>query len=330
MPLRPPSAPPWLRVLAGLALSGALLAFLFSRIDPQAVVRALRQASPLGVCGVVLTHTGALALRVLRWRWLLAAAEVLPPPSRDARDRWLIADSVFFGWLGNLVLPARLGELTRPALYSRRSGRGFAPVLGTLAVERAVDLVVIVALLGGLLLFAPLPAHLPDEVSQVARIFGGVATLGLAVLLILSRPSAKPLPGRLGEALTGFRTGLAALRSPAVSARVFGATLTIWLIEAGCTWVALLAFGQAASVEAALLTMIAVTLSIAVVTVPGGLGVEQGVTMAMLAPFGVAAETGLAISLVTTFGALFWLVPLGLLAMWRQGAGLVRTVEEVA
>lgn len=325
----PPSGHPGLHVLAGLGVSLALLAFLFSRIDAGRVWSAIGDASLLGVIGVVMTHTGALFLRVVRWRWLLEAAEVLPEASEDPRDRWLIVDSVFFGWLANVTLPARLGELARPALYSKRSGHRFTPVLGTLAVERAADLIVVVGLLAGLLLFAPLPEHLPEEIPQVARLFGGMAALGLGLLLVLARPSAKPLPGKLGGAVSGFRTGLAALRSPWDTARILGVTLVIWWIEAACTWVALLAFGQDPLWTAALLQMIAVTLSIAVVTVPGGLGVEQGVTMAILAPFGVAAETGLAISLVTMVGALFWLVPGGLFGMWRQGAGLLTTVRDV-
>ncbi len=329
MPQPSRSSRPWLRVAAGLAVSVALLAFLFSRIETGAVWRALDDASGLGVLAVVLTHTGALYLRVVRWRWLLDAADALPPPPEEPRDRWLIMDSVFFGWLGNVTLPARLGELARPALYARRSGRGFAPVLGTLAVERAADLIVIVALLASLLLFAPLPEHMPEEIPQVARAFGGAAALGLVALLLLARPSARPLPGRLGAALSGFRGGLAALRSPSASLKILGTTLAIWWIEAACVWLALLAFDQTGSWTAALLTMIAVTLSISVVTVPGGLGVEQGVTMAILAPFGVAAETGLAISLVTMSAALIWLVPGGLLGMWRQGVGLLDTVEDV-
>lgn len=326
---RPQSGRPWLRVAAGLAVSLALLAFLFSRIEPRAVWTSLQGASVPGVIAVVLTHTGALFLRVVRWRWLLDSAGALPPPPKERRDRWLIVDSVFFGWLGNVTLPARLGELTRPALYARRSGRGFAPVLGTLAVERAADLIVIVGLLSALLLFAPLPEQLPEQIPQAARAFGAVAGLGLVGLLVLARPSGAPRGGRLGTVIAGFRTGLAALRSPSTSLKVLGVTLAIWWIEAACTWLALGAFGQTMSWTAALLQMIAVTLSIAVITVPGGLGVEQGVTVAILLPFGVAAETGLAISLVTMFAALFWLVPGGLLGMWRQGAGLLSTVEEV-
>ena len=327
---RQQSGRPWLRVVGGLAVSAALLGFLFSRVEPRAVWTSLSGASLPGVLSVVLAHTGALFLRVVRWRWLLRAADVLPPPPKDRRDRWLIVDSVFFGWLGNVALPARLGELARPALYSKRSGRSFAPVLGTLAVERAADLIVIVGLLAGLLLFAPLPEQLPEQIPTVARAFGAAAALGLLALVALARSSTSPGAGRLGAALSGFRGGLAALRSPSDSLKILTVTLAIWWIEAACTWLALGAFGQTMSWTAALLQMIAVTLSISVVTVPGGLGVEQGVTVAILVPFGVAAEVGLAISFVTMLAALVWLVPGGLLGMWRQGAGLVRTVQEVS
>jgi uncharacterized membrane protein YbhN (UPF0104 family) len=70
-----------------------------------------------------------------------------------------------------------------------------------------------------------------------------------------------------------------------------------------------------------------VTLSIAVVTVPAGLGVEQAVTVAVFAPWGISAADALAMSFVLTFAAVAWVVPAGLLALWRQGGGLPSAEE---
>ena len=61
------------------------------------------------------------------------------------------------------------------------------------------------------------------------------------------------------------------------------------------------------------------TLSIAVVTVPAGLGVEQGVTVAVVAPWGIGLSDALAFSLVLSFAAIACIVPGGLIALVRQG-----------
>lgn len=317
-----------LQIGLGTAVSVVLLALLFSGLDARRVWAALRGADPVWVVAVLLVHLLALFARVARWRLLLDRAGCAPPAPREPRDHWLVGDSMFFGWLGNIALPARLGELARPALYARRSGHGFPAVLGTLAAERAADLVVVVGTLAALLLFAPLPEHLPSELPVVARAFGGITVIGIVVLLALARPGARERGGRLGRGLSAFREGLGAMRSARSVATLLGWTVLIWGLEAGCTWVGFHAFSASAPWTAALLQMVAVTLSISVVTTPGGVGVEQAVTVAMLVPFGLAAEQALALSFVLTFGALFWLVPGGLLGMWRQGARLLGTVRE--
>ncbi len=317
-----------LRIGLGVGLSAALLALLFHTLDSDRVWASLRDAKPGWVVAVLVVHLVALFARVSRWRLLLDRAGCAPPAPREPRDRWLVVDSIFFGWLGNITLPARLGELVRPALYSRRSGHGFPAVLGTLAAERAADLVVVVGTLAGLLLLAPLPEDLPSELPVVARAFGGAAVIGLLALLLLARPGARQLPGLIGQAIAAFRAGLGAMRSGRSLALLIGWTGLIWGLEAACTWIGFHAFSANAPWTAALLQMVAVTLSISVVTTPGGVGVEQAVTVAILVPFGLAAEQALALSFVLTFSALFWLVPGGLLGMWRQGARLLNTAPE--
>ena len=73
--------------------------------------------------------------RALRWNYLLAPLNVKIPAGP------LLAISSV-GFMAILALPARLGEFVRPGLLRRR-GISASAALGTVAVERIVDLLLI-------------------------------------------------------------------------------------------------------------------------------------------------------------------------------------------
>jgi hypothetical protein len=81
-----------------------------------------------------------------------AAAAGTPP----ARRLWTITAVAY---LAINLLPARLGEVVRPWLLSRRSSVSFSNVVGNLVVEKTMDSVVILFyILAGLIMVDNLPA----------------------------------------------------------------------------------------------------------------------------------------------------------------------------
>ena len=313
-----------MRIAAGATVSVILLVLLVLHADLKLVLAAFGQASVPWVGVILLLHLASLLLRVVRWRLLLRTSGCSPevPPAR-----WLVFDSVFFGWLCNLVLPARVGELARPGMYSRGTGVPFGRVLATSVVERAADILVVVLGLWLALAVLPVPEDLPSELRAGARLAGVTALAGAVALALLARSSAADVPaagarGWLATLVVRFREGLVSLRDPGTVGLVLVWTVLIWALEAACVQVAFLAFGHDPAWGAAICHVVAVTLSIAVVTVPAGLGVEQAVTVAVFAAWQISAADALAMSFVLTFAAVAWVIPLGLLALWRHGGGL--------
>nr|MBA3394114.1 flippase-like domain-containing protein [Deltaproteobacteria bacterium] len=84
----------------------------------------------------LVTYLGLLVVvqlcRALRWNNLLAPLGVRIPTGP------LLAISSV-GFMAILALPARLGELVRPGLLRRRGDLSASAALGTVAVERVVD-----------------------------------------------------------------------------------------------------------------------------------------------------------------------------------------------
>ena len=325
------------RLAIGIVVSVVLLGLLFIRVDAGEVGRAVAGAHPGPLVGAACIYLLALLGKALRWGIVLGAIE--HPSGGDLMTRRrLVVDALFFGFLCNYVLPARLGELARGALYSRKSGVALGSVITSIVVGRLLDAVVLAALFFGMLQVVPLPEGLPPWVAVAARAVGGGALLLMAGLLVGVRwlprepPEAGVGLGRLwAGALRGgiaVREGMAIGRQGGRATLAVATTVGIWILEAAAFFVLLRAFDHPVPMAGAILQTVGAAYASAAPSAPGALGVHQWVTLLALAPFGVPATTATAASLVATAYVLIWTVPLGLLGLWRQGGRLSQALPE--
>ena len=128
-------------------------------------------------------YFGLLAIthfcRAWRWNNLLEPIGVKLPPGR------LLAISSV-GFMAILALPARLGEFVRPALIRRQGEVSAAAALGTVAVERIVDGLLISVFVFGAL-FALRGPDAPGWMMPTAWAALGVFTLAMVFLLAALR-----------------------------------------------------------------------------------------------------------------------------------------------
>lgn len=309
-----------LRLGVGLLISGVLLALVFHGVDRDEFLAAWSGVSLAGLGAVLLVHGLSIVLRITRWRALLEVSDCSPG---DEAPAGLVAHSALFGWLMNLVVPGRVGELARPLMYSRGSGRPFPRVLGTSVVERAADLAV-VALLGvAALTLLPGAELLPPWLRGVVLAGAGIAAAALLLCLVLARTPEgvqdRPPAGITGMVLR-LREGFSSVRQPRAAVRLALESLGIWLLEVLAVWIALWSFGLDAPLNLAFAHVVAVTLAVSVATLPLGLGVEQLTTVKLLAFWGISQDDALSLSLALSFVAFAWVVPGGLWGWWRQGS----------
>ncbi len=90
----------------------------------------------------------AIWARAIRWRYLF-------PPRSDPPG--LVA-AIMIGYMINNVLPLRAGEFARVYVVAHRWGHGFWTTLGTVVVERVLDGMTVVLMLGILVFLIPVPA----------------------------------------------------------------------------------------------------------------------------------------------------------------------------
>jgi uncharacterized protein (TIRG00374 family) len=222
----------------------------------------------------------------------------------------------------------------------------FSTALATVAVERVFDGVVIVLLLAigvaapGFPSGAAVGRGLGALTATMAAVFSGV----LVVLIILMRsrdralPAAERLvhrmvPARLADRavalLHNLVAGLGVLESARDIARVTFWTFVQWLVNGAAYVFGFYAFHLAVPVSAALVMQGVVALGVALPQAPGFFGVFEGLSKAVLIPYGVGESEAVSFAIGTHVG---WFAPItiiGLVILARTGLSLkdLRTVD---
>ena len=125
----------------GLLFSIAGLFYAFRQFNWAEFINSLRGVNYWYLLGAMAIQLVAVWLRSLRWKWLLA-------PIKDVPLRTTF-DATIIGYFGNSILPVRMGELLRAYIVANSSALPVAQVVGSLIVERMLDIlgVVIFALI---------------------------------------------------------------------------------------------------------------------------------------------------------------------------------------
>jgi uncharacterized membrane protein YbhN (UPF0104 family) len=125
----------------GLVFSVVGMVYAFRQFNWIEFIDSLRGINYWYLLGAVALQLGAIWLRALRWKWLLSPIKNVP-----LRTTF---DATIIGYFGNSVLPVRMGELLRAYIVANNSTLSVAQVVGSLIVERMLDVlgVVIFALI---------------------------------------------------------------------------------------------------------------------------------------------------------------------------------------
>jgi uncharacterized protein (TIRG00374 family) len=284
------------------------------------------------------------ALRQARWSWLLLAvgAVLLRVAARAARWRGLFVTSLpgylasltalLIGQTFNYVAPAWAGDLTRAYLVGEQVGQNKGRALGTVVVEKVLDLALFLCFLAVL----SLCMELPEWLNLPARTLGAIALAGLGVFAVglvrrtwVERILARllcSLPPTWRERVSAFAgrmlDGLAALRSPHTLVQASFWSLWLWGWDAAAHYAVLRALGLRLPLLAPLLLSTALRAAFAVSAVPGQVAVYEGIVVMALSLFiGVDAATAFSAGLLRHVVDFVppALIALPLVLLWRPG-----------
>ncbi|MBA4421495.1 MAG: hypothetical protein C0390_00165 [Syntrophus sp. (in: bacteria)] len=288
------------KVIAGLVFSTLLVYLSVRGIDFQGVAEGFRTIH----YGYVLPSLALLFLmQVLRsFRWGL----ILSPLAKI--DQLSLFSVTSVGFLAIVSIPARLGELARPYLITKKSDLKMSSALGTIIVERVLDSLTILVIAVFVLFFIPLPPWLVR--ASVLFLLATLALLAVMVLMILKQEASLrilamlsgKLPARYAEGLNRltrhFLQGFRIMVDPALLASVTGLSILIWLIDVLAIYLLFLAFGFQLPVAAAFVLMIILIIGIAIPTAPGFIGNWHYFCILGLSFFGVPRTDALTFAII--------------------------------
>lgn len=239
--------------------------------------------SPVLVIVALGVHAPYALVRAMRLRYLLDAVVVAADPSRTRLRRSVLYGSGLVSFLVLLVLPLKLGELSRPLLLvrAREPGVGMAEALSAVATERIIDGLMICGMLfGGLSLAPELAPGASGRLHEVQTVGQGllvVFVVGLVVLMAAARDPQRAaqlwgrLPGVLGSRGSALLLRVAGPVQPLWQARralgLVGWSLAYWALTIFQLWLVLRGCGVYLGPAAAAAVVAIVGLSI---QLPGG------------------------------------------------------------
>jgi hypothetical protein len=291
----------WLdwRAILGIVISLVLLWWTFRNEDLGEVFHEIATADPLFF--ILATALATFVFWIRAWRW----KALVDPVHWDTAFHSRFA-SVSIGFMGNNLLPMRIGEFARVYAFSRLEPVSLVASFSTLVIERLLDAVFIVVSLF-------LAMAMPDFPAPVAArgFLTGARTLGVLVLIafailsmlvffpqrtvaMMESVANRILPRRFRrpvvDALEAFLKGVGVLRDPVLLIRAGWWTAVLWLTNALGFWLAFMAFGLELPFTAAVFLQAAIALFVSVPSGPGFFGLYEAAAKLVLIDFWGQAE----------------------------------------
>ena len=337
---------------AGTLLSAAALYLAFRNVPFDQLLNYLGSINYWWMVPTIGLILLSFVFRVVRWRIILKDTIRI--------EFWQAFHPLMIGFMMNCVLPARIGEIARPALLKKNMGVPMATGLATVAAERVFDVIMMIALFA--LTFTSITGQ-PDlerdyfglrlnsetlysiawamvRLSIALLVFIALLTVGASRRLIkamitgASRAMSRAVPKterftlRIStfavNMIDNFASGLSMVRKPAQMMSCILLTLVIWGIALFSYFVfAKGCPGISLSWMELTTVMVVICFFIALPSVPGFWGLWEAAGVFALSLFGVMEKDALGFTLVNHAAQLFPVIVTGLVSALITGANIL-------
>jgi len=285
---------PWLNLLLIVVLLGIGIWYLADKVSLADIMGALSLADPIPILvglGIMLL---TLLLKAWRWQFMFVVPDQKPS---FAAAFW----ALMLGQYVNLIVPFfRLGEVARIYALNRQSNIPMARSIGTLVVEKVLEIFILVLMIAIIMPFVILPEFVgqPGPVLWLLPMFSILALYFFAFqtekITKALQNIAKHFPDnwlqRPFQWMISGLEGLAALRSGRTSLILVTLSVLIGILSVSLPFVLFAAFDLRLSLIQAALIHVVVAIATTPPSTPGKIGVFNGAAAIMLYSFGVADD----------------------------------------
>jgi uncharacterized protein (TIRG00374 family) len=302
------------KVILGILISVILVYLSVRGIKFQDILSDLEQIKISYVIFFTLLVVLMQYLRSYRWGVILQPMEKI--------DQFALFSVTSVGFMAIAAIPARIGELARPYLISKRSSIKMSSALGTILVERVLDSFTVLTMAVIVIFFTDLPSWMIE--SSIIFFLLAVAMFCFILFLILRREKAlkfinlilSKLPGKfankIDQLIHHFIDGFQIVTNIKLLLYLFFLSAVIWLVDVAAIYMLLLSFGFTLPVIASFVLMIILIVGIAIPAGPGYIGNWHYACLVALSLFGLAKADALSFAVVYHFLSMIIVLVLGI------------------
>lgn len=304
-----------LKVTAGVLIAAFFLWIAFREVDIDQVIEASKSMSYGWIFPFVLTTLITHFIRAERWRLLFSDKEKTP-------HRNTLFTGVMVGYLSNIPF-ARLGEVTRPVYVARQVGESNSKLIGTIVLERIIDMLSMLLLMTFVVIFMISDPEILNNLfgiditdSEVLFSFVitlakylGIAVVAFGVVYFVLRSLSQKVPliqagfVKFKEISKTFVDGVLAVKDLKNWPLFILYTALIWVCYIGMTYIPFWMFDlqtvyELSYADALVLTMVSAVGII--IPTPGGVGTYHlFITKSLFLLYAVPEAIGLAYGTIT-------------------------------
>jgi uncharacterized protein (TIRG00374 family) len=325
----------------GFIISVVIVYLAFRKIDLRQLLENLQKANYLYLIPIVVLIFLSMALRAVRWGYLLRPIKKIGFHS--------LFESMVISFMANNVLPARMGDFLRAYIIGRSERIKKSASFATVVLERLFDGLTVLGVLAVFLAFIEVP---PGNIPfKKGLMLGGYITMAicgfafailviiktrtrwfLKIILFLTRPFSAKLATRGISSVKSFKDGLISVENTATMLIALLYSLVIWAIFAYSIYLIGLAFGLKLSVAASVMVLLAICLVMMIPSTPGTIGPYHAAVAYALVLYNIPLEKALSLSIVLHAVNYIPITLAGFLYLGRQHLSLrkIREAEERA
>lgn len=312
----------------GMSISLIFVVYAAIKMDFGKAWEVILSANALWFIPIVGMTILSFYLRAMRWWYILEPSKRIPIID--------IFSALCIGFMANMLLPMRAGELIRAYIISKKERIVLSSVFGTIVLERIFDLLAMIVILIIVIFFAAPENISPDVWASLKK--GGMTVTAIFIVAITfmvtlvhnySRVDSflqrfyRMLPERLGQKIESivisFRDGLGALEKGSHVFAIIFYNALVWLAIISTNFFFLPMFDINASLEITLVLSLFIIFGVMVPSSPGFVGpLHAGIVIA-LGLYGIDTDRALGIAIVIHMTIFVQMVAQGIFFLWYSG-----------
>ncbi|MCL2144950.1 MAG: flippase-like domain-containing protein [Endomicrobia bacterium] len=306
------------KILLGFLFSAVLIFLTLRQVNFRESLELIKNANYYILIPGVLIYALTYVLRSIRYYFMLSPIKKTPVLKNFPYT--------VLGFFMNNIIPLRIGELIRAKVTGERLSVSRSSVLGTIVIERLIDVIIFVLFFFVITIVIPFPEFIKKTFYMCAVIFGAA----LAVLFLVSKSEAKaaaviskiPVHGRIKDFavkfLEKFAGGLIILRKPKVFCAAFILSILVWVTESFFLVLTASSCGINISIIGGIFVVIIIGIGAIIPTAPGYIGAFEFMGVTALAALSVDKDAAFACIAIYHFLQLMTIFTLGILSIIKE------------